>query len=138
MREELYAHLLDTYEHELRTTGDEIEAQRKAIARMGEPELLTTELRSTVSMLECYERWLINKFFMRRSGERIWAMALRVATVMAVFMSISTISKCLLKFGEIVAWTPNGQITVRFMIAIAGCFSFGAFLLTFLAEVLIK
>ncbi len=49
MREELYAHLLEAYEYELRTTDDAVEAQRKAIARMGDPEALTAELRSTVS-----------------------------------------------------------------------------------------
>lgn len=134
MREELYAHLLDAYEHERRATNDEIEAQRKAIARMGEPEVLTAELRSTVSWSERWSRWC-NEFFFRRSGERLWAMALRVTAVMAAWMIILMTGACLPQFDTIVAWNPRGQITFRLLGAMFGCLSLGTFLLVPLGEV---
>jgi len=137
MREELYAHLLDAYQHELRTTDDLVEAQRRAISRMGEPKVLTAELRSTVSWMERWPEWT-SQLFARHPSESLGALASRTTLIIIVFGIVEAISACLLRFEDLVAWNANGQIFVRMLIALLGCVSLGTFLLTLLAEVVIS
>jgi len=133
MREELYAHLFDAYEHELSLTDDENEAQCRAIARMGDPKVLTADLCSTISWID-RQVYKISEFVTRKSDEPFGGLSWRVATVMTGELSILSIGACLLNINEILAWTNNGQITLRLMAALVLSFSIGSFLLTLLAE----
>ena len=133
MREELYAHVMDAYEHELQLCGDETEATHKAIARMGDPEDLAAELRATTSRLDRASYWF-TRHFERRPAEGLWAWAARITLIVSVLMLIEFSAACLFNCNEIINWTANGRITLRLMGALGMIFCLGTFLLTPLAE----
>src|SRR5262249_6495820 len=83
MREELYTHLLKTYEEELARLDDEQAAVEQAIRRFGEPAEITQALQSSVPRIErflfvrCAQAF--EDHFRRKEGESVVRPAARLA-----------------------------------------------------------
>lgn len=101
MREELLAHLQASYEQERAKLNDDALAARKAIAGLGDPEQLRTEMQDSVSRRERFQA-RIEKLFNWRAPEPAWRYTLRSgAFVFALFLPLIPIALLeLLAFGQ--------------------------------------
>jgi hypothetical protein len=142
MREELYAHLLKTYEEEFARLGDEQASVEQAFRRFGEPAEITQALQGSVPRLErilfvrCGKDF--EDFFRRKEGESVVRPAARLAVYLGAvqFLLFFVIESAL----YVVGWAPrrpafNSQTTLYLFTA--GTFlltAVGVFLFSLLAE----
>ncbi len=92
MREELLAHLTETYREELERRGNAAAALAAACERFGSPAELTAELDGSVGRIERWaiaiDDWLLaalRSALQFHAGERLWRGALRILAWLAVF-----------------------------------------------------
>ncbi len=122
MREELFAHVQDVYEQELKRLGDQQAAVARTVERMGEPAELTAELQSSISRLERFEAHY-NAWFARRAGETRLRHALRLSLLHLFFISLLIGVVMLARLPEIVQWTAQGRFLVGFSVSYVLLFS---------------
>jgi len=80
MREEMLAHVIAVYEHELQQTHDESAALARTAERFGDPAELTVQLQATVPMRDAVDRLLDRVWF--RPGEPTLRRAVRHALLL--------------------------------------------------------
>lgn len=132
LREELYAHLLDAYQQECNAGRDPEEAQRRAIARMGDPAELTAQMQSTLSLRERWAAW-VNDRLARARGESPERGARRVAWAMAWQMTLIGIVLVLAESSCLTHWDARSVVAARMMAALTLGMLVGAYLLTMLS-----
>ncbi|TWT74495.1 hypothetical protein Pla123a_33180 [Posidoniimonas polymericola] len=132
LREELYAHLQDAYQQECNAGREPEEAQRRSIARMGDPAELTAQMQSTISVRERWAAW-VNDRLGRARGESPERGARRVAWAMAWQMTMIEVVLVLMESSCLTHWDARVVVAARLMTALTLGMSVGAYLLTMLS-----
>ncbi|HEV8061525.1 MAG TPA: permease prefix domain 1-containing protein [Gemmataceae bacterium] len=128
MREELLAHLQASYEEERARQPDEAVARAKAIASLGDPALLRSELQDSVSRMERYKA-RFERLLSWHAPEPAWRYTLRVGalTTASFFLLALPTYLALLVFKERVA-----DVAASVMVAMGFLAGINVFVLGFL------
>ncbi len=136
MREELYGHAEEIYRDELQRDGNESTAIARAVARMGDPAELRTELQATISWPE---RWCayFSSFFVRRPGESRLHSAFRIAWISALVISLEMFPLLMFEAMDILSWNFRGKFLVRLVPTLISLVAINGFVFTLLGSTLV-